>query len=179
MLAKSVMVTGQIERIWQILEETLDLGRYEIVKTSPCTHIVAKRGSKLLGAVMSVDLKGGYRDLAVSVAPVSDSPNQYEVKFVFEFPSWTIGTPGAKNDCFQLVDDFASKVSKAKITPAATNAGVTCAKCKAYILGGTAFCSQCGEKVAALKPSGTCSGCGAPQAPGAAFCTACGVKISG
>ena len=179
MQTKSVKVSGPIEAIWQVLEETLDVWRYEIVKSSPHAHIAAKRGSKILGAVMGVDTKGGYRDLTVTVAPTPGAPGQFEVKFRFDFPSWTIGMPGAKDDCYQMVDEFAEKTKNpSAAAPTKTEMAQVCSKCSAGISAGAAFCSQCGEKVAPRKSAAACSGCGASLPTGAAFCTSCGAKTS-
>jgi hypothetical protein len=178
MTTKSVKVAGEADVIWKVLEETLEAWRYEIVKSAPHTYLNAKRGSKALGVVMGVDTKGGYRDLNVSLAPVPESPDQLDVRFRFDFPSWTLGMPGAKHDCEEMVDDFAQKVRAAAASPATAKAAIACPKCKQSIPASAVFCPHCGEKTAAPASSTACPGCGAKLQANAAFCTSCGAKVS-
>jgi ribosomal protein L40E len=194
MILESTAVTGKIESIWEILLSTLQTNGYETVSQNPYNQISAKRGTKLSSAFLE-GTKKGYRELVVSIFSKVDGRNEYEVQFKYNFPDWAITLPKTKQECSQLVEDFARFTKEGIIAPSVPEKesipptisdGLICAKCQAQNPMDATFCRECGSE---LKPAAVsepaenppdvviCPECRTSYPLGTNFCAKCGTKL--
>lgn len=121
---------------------------------------------------------GGFRQLNVAFSP--QQGGETEVRFEFEFPSWAITLSETKQECSDLVDEFAGQAGQAA-PPAPPAAGAkvgsdqtpSCPSCGARVTQGAKFCDSCGAALTAK----ACAKCGAAVRPAAKFCDNCGARI--
>jgi hypothetical protein len=177
-MLKAVRVKGEAQALWQTLLGTLYAHQYEVEAQSPYTELKAKRGSKVSSLVLE-GTKGGFRELNVTFLP--EEGTETEVRFEFVFPSWAITLAGTKQECSDLVDEFAGQAGQGA-EPGPVAAGTTtvptgqtgaCASCGAQVRPRAKFCDSCG---AALTAKG-CAKCGAAMQPAAKFCDNCGARV--
>jgi len=172
MYEKAARVQGDLETIWQALLTTLAANRYVLQSQVPHTSVVAQRGSKV-SSLMVGTREGGYQELAVTIMP---SGEEFETRFRFSFPSWTITLPSAKKSCNAVVEDFVRMATAAE-SPAAA-AATSCPQCGQPLREGAQFCDNCGASLASSpSPVSVCAACGADLREGAKFCASCGQAV--
>ena len=182
----NVTVNGSPPDIWQTLLGTLYARQYKVESQTPYTTLTASRGSKFTSMLLE-GTKGGYRDLVVTLAPLSE--NAIAVEFDFRFPSWAITYSDTKKECEQMVQDFAAGEQPGSppapaVAPPATPGGYTpppvpgggpiCKACGAVVQPNARFCDACGASLAA---AAVCGKCGAPLVAGGRFCEKCGARV--